>query len=119
MDAVKFIEGRERLCKSYTVCPRCPAHDNNRCRFNITLGDEAAKQVELLEEWVAEHPRKTRQSVFLEQWPNATRDSGGVVNICPKLFDVDISCTDDETERTGLCKFCDDCQHKFWMQEVE
>lgn len=65
------------------------------------------------------HPRKTRQDLFLEQWPNATRDSGGVVNICPKLLDVDISCTDEETERTGLCKPCDDCQYEFWMQEVE
>lgn len=70
-----------------------------------------------IEKWTKDSSRKTQQDVFLEQWPNAARDRDGILNICPKLLDVDISCTDDETERTGLCKACDDCQHEFWMQE--
>ena len=108
MDAVKFIEEHRRMYK--VTGKHLPT---------LTEGIPAEDVVKEVEEWSAAHPRKTRQDVFLEQWPNAARDRGGVVNICPKLLDVDISCTDDETERTGLCKDCDDCRREFLMQEVE
>lgn len=108
MDAVKFIEEHRRMYK--VTGKHLPT---------LAEGIPAEDVVKEIEEWSAAHPRKTRQSVFLEQWPNAARDRGGVVNICPKLLDVDISCTDDETERTGLCKACDDCRREFLMQEVE
>lgn len=108
MDAVKFIEEHRRMYK--VTGKHLPT---------LAEGIPAEDVVKEVEEWSAAHPRKTRQSVFLEQWTNAARDRGGVVNICPKLLDVDISCTDDETERTGLCKACDDCRREFLMQEVE
>ncbi len=108
MDAVKFIEEHRRMYK--VTGKHLPT---------LAEGIPAEDVVKEVEEWSAAHPRKTRQDVFLEQWPNAARDRGGVVNICPKLLDVDISCTDDETERTGLCKACDDCRREFLMQEVE
>ena len=108
MDAVKFIEEHRRMYK--VTGKHLPT---------LAEGIPAEDVVKEVEEWSAAHPRKTRQSVFLEQWPNAARYRGGVVNICPKLLDVDISCTDDETERTGLCKACDDCRREFLMQEVE
>ena len=108
MDAVKFIEEHRRMYK--VTGKHLPT---------LAEGIPAEDVVKEVEEWSAAHPRKTRQSVFLEQWPNAARDRGGVVNICSKLLDVDISCTDDETERTGLCKACDDCRREFLMQEVE
>ena len=108
MDAVKLIEEHRRMYK--VTGKHLPT---------LAEGIPAEDVVKEVEEWSAAHPRKTRQDVFLEQWPNAARDRGGVVNICPKLLDVDISCTDDETERTGLCKACDDCRREFLMQEVE
>ena len=108
MDAVKFIEEHRRMYK--VTGKHLPT---------LAEGIPAEDVVKEVEEWSAAHPRKSRQDVFLEQWPNAARDRGGVVNICPKLLDVDISCTDDETERTGLCKACDDCRREFLMQEVE
>jgi hypothetical protein len=108
MDAVNFIKEWNRMLKKVGKAPCIES--------NIRTPEET---VSMIEEWSIAHPLKTRQDAFLEQWPNATRDSGGVVNICPNLFDVDISCTDEETERTGLCKSCDDCQREFWMQEVE
>lgn len=108
MDAVKFIEEHRRMYK--VTGKHLPT---------LAEGIPAEDVVKEVEEWSAAHPRKTRKSVFLEQWPNAARDRGGVVNICPKLLDVDISCTDDETERTGLCKACDDCRREFWMKAVK
>lgn len=70
---------------------------------------------EFLSKWSAAHPLRTRQSVFLEQWPNAARDRDGIMNVCPMLLDVDISCTDAKTE---LCRTCDDCRREFWMEQV-
>ena len=112
MDAVKFLEIIDRLSRK--------GNNIEKMRYNeYREANDNAGAVRFVERWSKEHPRKTRQDVFLEQWPNAARDRGGVVNICPKLLDVDISCTDDETERTGLCKACDDCRREFLMQEVE
>lgn len=116
MNAVKFIEERNRMCKSFgDDCVGCPANDNNyRCKFSIDVGDEAAKQVELLEEWSAAHPRKTRQNVFLEQFPNAP--------IYTNTHNVALDpCLVDTTLR-GHCptgRGCDTCRREFWMQEVE
>lgn len=115
MDAVKFLRENKRMCTAQP-CVACPVYATGQ---GCTEDDNPELVVATVEEWAAAHPRKTRQSVFLEQWLNAARDMVGVVNVCPKLLDVDISCTDDETERTGLCKACDDCRREFWMQEVE
>ena len=118
MDAVKFIEEHKKLCEGYVTCSGRPANDNNdRCRFSVTLGDEAAKQIELLEEWAAAHPRKTRQSVFLEQYPEALVFDGGTLSACPVLF------SSEYRNAYGGCESpygpCAECRREFWMQEVE
>lgn len=114
MDAVRFIEERNRMCKSFgDDCVGCPANDIiYRCKFSINVGDEAAKQVELLEEWAAAHPRKTRQSEFLKQWPDAMVYSDGVLDVYP--------CILEKARRCDKCnEGCTKCRHEFWMQEVE
>lgn len=116
MDAVKFIEERKRLCEMYANCSECPANDNGgRCKFNITMGDEATKQIKLLEEWSVAHQRKTRQSVFLEQYPDAEIDSGGAIAICPTAFSFAYR---DDTEKCVHVS-CAKCRREFWSQEVE
>ena len=104
MDAVRFIEERRRMYKvtgkhSPTLAGWIPAED-------------VVKEVE---EWSAAHPRKTRQSVFLEQYPDAKIDSDGVIAICPTAFSS--AYRDD----TGKCAWvsCAKCRREFWMQEVE
>lgn len=67
MDAVKFIEEHGRMCRTYYGCDGCLARNNDgSCKFSTIVGDGADEQIALLEEWSAAHPRKTRQSVFLE-----------------------------------------------------
>lgn len=79
--------------------------------------DEAAKQIELLEKWGASRSRKTRQSVFLEQWPDARIYANGALSICPNTVCAWRCGKDGErVEETGTC---DDCCREFWMQEVE
>lgn len=96
MDAVKFIEERNRMCGT----------------MSEVWGVDAAKIVKNTEEWAAAHPRKTRQSVFLEQYPNAQLDCCGIVEICPSDIDTTIhqNCSADK---------CGGCRREFWMQEVE
>lgn len=118
MDAVKFIEERIRMCKTYFGCSGCPACDNGSCRFSVTMGDRPDKQIEIVTEWAAAHPRKTRQSVFLEQWPNARLDKFGSVAISPCFIDEkEYRNKKDGCKRQGMS--CYECRLEFWMQEVE
>lgn len=103
MDAVKFIEERRRMCKA------------TRRYSPIMLEGISPKDiVKEVEEWAAAHPRKTRQSVFLEQYPQADIDNTGLLILCPKRISVDIRVTAD-----CMRQRCSDCRREFWMQEVE
>ena len=114
MDAVKFIEERNRMCKSFgDRCTGCPA-SNGGCAVGQESTLDATDQVAMVEEWSAAHPRKTRQSVFLEQWPQADIDNTGLLILCPKRISADIRVTAD-----CLRQGCTDCRREFWMQEVE
>lgn len=115
MDAVKFIEERNRMCESFgDKCTGCPAFINGGCEVATISKLDAKEQVAIVEKWSAEHPRKTRQSVFLEQYPEAEIDKCGRLMLCPKLISAD--CRD----RYGNCsnRICSDCRREFWMQEV-
>lgn len=115
MDAVKFIEEHGRMCRTYYGCDGCLARNNDgSCKFSTIVGDGADEQIALLEEWSAAHPRKTRQSVFLEQYPQADIDNTGLLILCPKRISADIRVTAD-----CLRQGCSDCRREFWMQEVK
>lgn len=115
MDAVKFIEEAKRMCNAnISNCAECCK--GRACPINLPGANYTPEErVKLVEEWSAAHPRKTRQSVFLEQWPDARPADDGVLTFCPKRFDFHISCL---AECHSLKK-CSDCRREFWMQEVE
>lgn len=101
MDAVKFIEERNRMCGT----------------MSEVWGVDAAQIVKNTEEWAAAHPRKTRQSVFLEQWPDTQLDKKGNVIICPKQL-----CRGEEFNKLiAACRGtnCYECRRKFWGKVVE
>lgn len=108
------------MCKNFVNgCKGCPAF--NACDKDLScgVGNESTldvmEQISIVEKWSKEHPRKTRQSVFLEHYPEATLDEYGVLWFCPS----DISA--DYRDSNGLCgcKLCSDCRREFWMHEVE
>lgn len=107
MDAVKFVEERRRM---FAVTGENPKYS----LFNIsTCAEDVVKEVE---EWSAAHPRKTRQSAFLEHYPEARLDEYGVLRFCPS----DISAAHRDSGGCGYPEQrCTDCRRKFWMQEVE
>lgn len=104
MDAVKFVEERRRM---YTLgCIKKGINDYN------TKAEDVVAEVE---EWSATHPRKTRQSVLLKQYPNAVLDKDGVLRICPSVVGGDTP----EKYKCICLTDCSDCRREFWMQEVE
>lgn len=123
MDAVKFIEERNRMCKSFDAgCNGCPAfnacEDEICCAVDQESTLDAADQIAIVEEWSAAQPRKTRQSVFLEQWPEAELTKDGAISICPGAVSAAYR------NKTGGCASptrpqCAICKREFWMQEVE
>lgn len=121
MDAVKFIEERNRMCKSFgDRCTGCPASDNCGCCAVDQAVDQASTldataQVAIVEKWSAAHPSKTRQSAFLEQYPNARIDSQAVIYVCPADAYGDKVCPKNGENVRMLCR---DCRREFWMHEV-
>ena len=80
MDALKFVRETNRMCKSFgDSCEDCPANDVNGCMVD-QLYEEI---VPIVEKWAKQNPRKTRQDVFLEQWPETTPDEHGVMRWIP------------------------------------
>ena len=120
MDAVELLEEAKRYCKwcknttqdgKRRLCEACYFEKLNEI-FN-TPPMAYRKFVETVEEWSKEHPVKTRQSVFLAQWPNCMVDNDGTVGMCPRNVDKNYIC--DISRFAG----CLDCRRWFWMQEVE
>ena len=121
MDAIKFIEERNRMCESFgDKCTGCPAFINGGCEVATISKLDAKEQVAIVEKWSIEHPKKqkkTRQDVFLKQYPEANIDEHGILWICP----MNISTTHRNSD--GLCRYqeslCMDCRREFWMEEVK
>lgn len=124
MDVVKFIEERKRMCESFNYgcgCQMCPACDNDLCcAVSVMSTLDAAEQVAMVEKWSIEHPKKqkkTRQDVFLEQYPEAQKGSNGVLSVCPSAI------SSSYRVGGGKCLYfsrgCTDCLREFWMAEVK
>lgn len=124
MDALKFIEERNRMCDRYWQvdgdCDGCPLVDARECNELRNMVDDSGKAVgkavKIVEKWSQEHPRKTRQNVFLEQYPEALVDEDGCLSICPNGISPLHRSEDGECITADKCS---DCRHEFWMQVVE
>ena len=117
MDALEFLMERRRMCDSYSDCCDCSL-ESAHCVINYATSDEDYERiVTAVEQWSKEHPRKTRQSVFLEQYPEAEIDANGVVSMCP--MSISAAHRDSDGECNCPEKMCRDCRREFWMQEVE
>lgn len=117
MDAVEYIKHRNRLCEFHQhYCFECEYAEGERRQEACDCAeyDDPQKAVEIVENWAKEHPARTRQSAFLERYPNARIDEDGVLVICPRSI-----------EQNGCDKFddhilmCSDCRRKYWSEEVQ
>lgn len=117
MDALEFFREYKRMHNYYEGCGECPL-ERGRCSISASMSDDELKnKIAAVKQWSWEHPRKTRQSVFLEQYPDTILDMFGVIQLCPMYISTAYRTSDEE------CKYpenmCIDCRRKFWMQEVE
>ena len=105
MDAVKFLQERNRMYESGAATPGIGLEDDY----------DPVSAVKIVEKWSAAHPRKTRQTTLLEQYPEAEIDSRGCLMLCPKRISADCR------NSYGTCtnRLCSDCRREFWIQEVE
>lgn len=107
MDVIEFFSEHRRMCKSSSDCAKCEYH-GDKCDNAIKL---LGKTVAAVEQWSREHPRKTRQDVFMAHYPDAALD-GGVLRVCPRNVykSAEINCNNTT---------CYLCKRVFWTQEVE
>ena len=101
MDAIEFVKQLRRMDKTV---PR---------RYSV-FDDSPEDVVAEVEEWAKMNPIKTRQSVFLEQWPEAKRVDN-ILAVCPKVLNMSLPCWIYNNANVA----CEDCRREFWMQEVE
>ena len=109
MDAVEFFKEAKRMCRVIN-CEECP-FGGEECGF--ISADNIEEVIKAVEKWAEEHPVKTRQSKFLEMFPDAFINDG-VISILP--------CTVNRTLKDTCCKRykkCDDCSKNYWLAEVE
>lgn len=111
MDAIEFVKQLRRMDEKGVLKKRF---------IYLRAGRETDSPEDVVaevEQWSAAHPRKTRQSVFLEQYPEARVGDDGILRVCPS----NISAT--YRNSVGGCYNlntpCKACYKQFWMQEVE
>lgn len=85
MDAVKFLKERDRMCDSYGsdscgTCKISKARGAMRCYDFQKKHPERA--VEIVEEWLEEHPKETYLTQFLKYYPNAPMTVDGTPKMC-------------------------------------
>ena len=107
MDAVEFLDKVDRLSKKGTP-------EEKMCYNDYRTAGDNTWAVKFVEQWAKEHPVKTRQSEFLEHYPDARIDPNtGALDICPtKIFG-------GATEINCNVQPCFECEAKFWLAEAE
>lgn len=124
MDAKEFIRTHKRMCKKYgDACKNCPLLDKGcySTSTSIILPEELDENVvDLVEKWAKENPIKTRQSKFLEMFPNASVIVNGTLGICPKSLDKDRECLYSFIDHNGnRIVNCIGCKNQFWLEEID
>ena len=111
MDALEFIKAIKQMLSA-------GANDSTVQKYiSAYKKNDYEEMVKAAEQWAAEHHAKTRQSVFLEQFPNVRLDTNEIIDILPCRVDP----KQYSFNGKDCCKFrsCGECRREFWMQEVE
>lgn len=100
MDAVEFLNEGTRMCNSYEACVGCPMYPTDDCcmvKMNLK------QMINIVEQWAKEHPVKTRQDEFFNQWPDAEIGYDGLPTVAPCQLYKDM----EEKDENGVC--CKNC----------
>ena len=121
MNAIEFLEEKDRMCRFYETCSKCPCFYKSGIAVNCILANGLSlaknkEQVAIVEKWSKEHPRKTRQGEFLKQHPNASLDEDGILRILPCYIDKNFEYS---THGCSILVSCTTCTRNYWSKEVE
>lgn len=111
MDAIKFIEEKERMCKAQESCVFCPACLDEQCIFGVRSGFAPEQQINTVKAWAEMYPCETRQTAFLKLHPRTRLDSSGVIAVQP----CDLGVEAHGCARTT----CYMCRKKYWLSPEE
>ena len=125
MDAVEFLKEAKRYCKwcenttqdgKKRLCDACYFEKLNDI-FNLHPM-AYGKFVETVEQWAKEHPVKTRQDEFFNQWPDAEIGYDGLPTVAPCQLNIELlQCeSQEDCENRGVC---DKCRRDFWLKEIK
>ena len=121
-EKAKLIKDYARMCdkKRGIDCDVCELNKNKKySSCELFMMKEPEKAVEIIEEWSAEHPIKTRQSEFLEQYPEVAKDEYGIINIPPCVIERSRFMKIGESTCNTPKKLCGQCRYEYWNEEVE
>mgnify|MGYP004534173391 CR=1 FL=1 len=121
MEAIVLLKTLNKMCKSYDACDSCAicvAFDG--CPINYAPyrqnPETYSKLMEIVEEWLKEHPPGTRGQLFFDHNPEAKR-----CDSYPNVPDVR-PCDYDESVNfpARCCRFdcCDYCRKEYWEEPV-
>ena len=118
MDAVEFVKTLGRMCND--KCTKCEFGSKGNVFESCTDWQKAhpKEAVAIVEQWAAEHPVKTRQSVFLERYPEAAISKDGAIAICPLAISAAYRHGNGACNK-GNSDTCADCKRQFWSAEAE
>ena len=106
MDAVEFIKQVRRMGKQKgeAIC--------------FKLEEKDTEIVDQVEQWAKEHPVKTRQDEFFNQWPDAEIGYDGLPTVAPCQLNIELLQCDsqEDCENRGVCN---KCRRDFWLKEIE
>ena len=93
----------KRLCSFYGRCDTCPLGVFNN--ESVCPHFNKVKEVnDIILKWTKTHPKKTRETDFLEKFPNSKP-----IEICPQAMGDITKCPP---------MFCDDCKIKYWTEGI-
>lgn len=115
MEARDFLSAVTRICSDNVNCTDgCPVRFYCMSSADKNTKDDIEKVEKVVEEWLKDHPVKTRQTEFLKEFPN-TVVGYGTINILPCWLDKTLA-QDCDGGHPGKCV---ECKKAYWSKEVE
>lgn len=114
MDAVEFLTNVNRIYSNNGCINECPLKTFCDTKYYGLDKKTINAAVKAVEKWVKDHPKRTRQSEFLKEFPNVVVGYG-TINILPCWLDKTLAQDCDGVHP----RECIECKKAYWGKEIE
>ena len=111
MDAVKFINEKERMCNVVECCD-CDLFCSNNgegSNCDIYVIDNPLRAVEIVERWSIKNPHSTPMIQLRKVFPDLLEST--IMQLCPTAFKSSYECCMEFLS-------CSQCKDSFWNSEI-